>query len=67
MLIIDKRREGDRAPLPANWGLLPDDEGDFKHLLWIVDLDRPELYKWGLGEVRGAELIVWVGPKGGGR
>ena len=62
MIITDNRREGDRTPLPENWGLAPG-QGDFSHLLWIVDLDRLDLEKWGLGEVKGGELIIWVGPK----
>ena len=62
MLITDNRREGDREPLPENWGLAPKQGKYLSHLLWIVDLDRLDLAKWGLGEVKGGELIIWVGP-----
>ena len=64
MQIIDRRREGDVKPLPKNWGILPDSEFSLPDLVWIVDLDRFEIHRWGLGQVQEGELIIYVGPEG---
>jgi hypothetical protein len=60
MEIIDYRRGEDLAPLPDNWGLLPD-AGVHLPLFWIVDLDAPTVLKWGIGQVLDGHLVIYRG------